>query len=96
MCPKWNSLYKSILSNVESKHCSFVEYPNHPHPSRHAACSETLLKSVKIGDRSKLAPKKVYMYHSVIAKQKGFPSKCDQWCSRETENMMGDSYDANL
>ena len=73
VCPKWNSLYKineCILSNGESKRCSFVD---HPHPSRHAACSETLLKSVKIGDRSKLAPKKVYMYHSVIAKQKGFP-----------------------
>ena len=102
ICPKCSSRYtidQCILINGESKHCSFVELPNHPHSSKRIPCNETLMKKIKKGGKFKLITKKVYMYRSVItslkniAQRKGFLIKCDHWRNRNTGDLMGDIYD---
>ena len=106
VCPKCCKLYLlphcSVNKNgiIESKLCDNVEFPNHPHSSRRQACGEVLLKKIKVGNKTKLVPRKIYVYRSIIqslkamSKRKGFLEKCDRWRSRPKENLMGDIYDA--
>ena len=105
VCPKCNSIYapsECILSSGESKRCTFIEFPNHPHLTRRRACNEILMKRVKVGHKQKLVPRKVYVYRSVIsslkilARQKDFLAKCDHWRIRNNGDLLGDIYDGNL
>ena len=111
VCSKCCSLYRlseCIIDNCgqqESNRCTFVEFPNHPHEYRRNPCNEILMKRVKIGNKYKLVPRKVYVYCSILqslkdmAKREGFLDKCDHWRSHRKEsmeNMMGDIYDGRL
>ena len=111
VCPKCCTLYSLSESTVdnhgqkESKRCTFIEFPNHPHSTRRRACNEILMKRVKIGDKYKLVPRKVYCYRSIVhslkdmAKRKGFLDKCNHWRAQAREgmgSMMGDIYDGRL
>ncbi len=64
VCPKCCKLFifSDCLPNnhgkVESKKCDYVEFQNHPLPSKRAPCGETLLKKIKIGTNFKLIPRK--------------------------------------
>ena len=88
----------------ESKQCTHIEFPNHPHSSRRNPCNEVLMKRVKIGNKFNLVPRKVYVYRSILqtlkdmAKREGFLTKCDHWRSRKEgmENVIGDVYDGQL
>ena len=72
VCPKCNTLYKMsecILKEFgreESRKCSYIEFPNHPHHSRRSKCNTPLLKKVEVGHKLKLVPRKLYQYHSII------------------------------
>ena len=69
VCPKCSCLYMITECNDDQtnpRRCSFVEFPHHPHATRRSACTEVLMKRVKIGGKYKLIPRKVYMYQSVI------------------------------
>ena len=54
VCTKCYTLYnlsECIIDNhgqQESKRCCFIQFPNHPHPSRRKAYNEVLMKIVKI------------------------------------------------
>ena len=111
VCSKCSSLYRlseCISDNhgqQESKRCTYVEFPDHPHLYRRDPCNEILLKRVKISNKYKLVPRKVYVYRSILqslkdmAKREGFLDKCDHWRSRGKEgmeNVMGDIYDGRL
>ena len=98
-----NSCIIDSHGKKESKYCSFVEFPNHPHISRRNSCGAVLMKKIKIKDSFKLVPKKIYVYHSIIlsleemVKRPGFLGKCEFWRTREKmENFMGDIYDGKL
>ena len=95
-CPKCNSLYnydaafKTVGTRRESRKCSFVEFPNHRQRAHRKPCNEVLLKEVKLQDgKTKLYPKKVYCYSSIIETLKiflqrpGFVSRCELWRARE-------------
>ena len=106
VCPRCFKLYtfEDCVVNVhgrkESKYCDYIEFPNHPHPSRRKACGEVLLKTIKVGGKIKLVPRKEYVYRSIVQsltammKRPGFLEKCDRWRSRPcTGDSMADIYD---
>ena len=57
VCPKCNSIYlysecvKTIGGKEVSVHCSYTEFPRHPHQSQRKLCDEVLLKDIKIGEK---------------------------------------------
>ena len=110
VCPKCCTLYSlsdCITHNIDgdaSKLCNYIEFPHHPHVSRRIPCGEVLLKKVKVGIKSKLLPRKVFVYRSVVhslmdmAKRPGFLSRCNEWQDRckEDTNFIGDIYDGEI
>ena len=72
----------------ESRLCDFVKYPNHTQISRRSKCNTPLLKKIIVGKGSKLVPRKVFVYHSIIStlnamiNRKYFLRKCEHWRSR--------------
>jgi hypothetical protein len=110
VCPKCSTLYLLddciIIENgiQVSKPCDHIEFPNHPHASRRSKCNASLLKSVQVGKQSKLVPRKVYPYHSVIqslkemVKRPGFLSMCEHWREREAtqSGVLGNIYDGEI
>ena len=60
------------------------------------------MKTVKVGSKQKLVPRKIYVYRSVInslkfmARQKGFLDKCEHWRTRDSRGFLGDIYDGTL
>ncbi len=70
VCPKCHSIYaRNACSNMSGntevpKTCSYVAFPNHPHPSRRKECGTPLLKKVSLqkSGTQKLAPFMVYAY----------------------------------
>lgn len=107
VCPKCNALYCLIDCIVqhngreESKLCDFVEYPKHPHPSGRTKCNAMLLKKISVGSRTKLVPRKTFVYNSLISGltklvcRKGFLQKCEHWrkCSSVPCETYTDVYD---
>ena len=102
VCPKCNSLYnydsafEAVGSRRLSKKCSYVEFPNHRNRAHRKPCNEVLLKEVKLQDgKTKLYPKKVYCYSSIIGTLKlflqraGFTSRCELWRGRERTSIPG-------
>ena len=95
VCPKCSAVYElkdCIVKHrnglEESAKCIYVQYPNHPHISRHEKCNTILLKRVKCGSSYKLRPRKVYVYNSIryslekLFGRPGFSEKCELWRSR--------------
>ena len=109
VCPTCSSLYlfdECIVyenGTQVSKLCDHVDFPNHPHASRRNKCNTRLLKSIRVGKKSKLVARKLFPYHSVIIslkkmiKRRGFLSMCDHWRERETQpGILGDVYDGEI
>ena len=98
VCPKCNSLYlleDCIIRHngkLESKLCHFVEYPRHSQLSRRIKCNVPLLKTISVGKKSKLVPRKTFVYNSIISaleamvSRKGFIQKCEHW--RDRKNLL--------
>ena len=93
-CPGCHSLYalkdctvKSLDGKIQSKQCSFVQFPSHPQPQHHKSCGANLLKKVKScsNDGISFYPKRVYCYKSLLSslqemlKQPEFLNKCEKW-----------------
>ena len=102
VCPKCNSLYnydsafETVGSKQISKKCSYVDFPNHRHRAHQKPCHEVLLKEVKLQDgKTKLYPRKVYCYNSIIGTLKlflqrpNFSSRCEMWRERERTSIQG-------
>ena len=111
VCPTCSALY--LLKNCivqenghdESRLCNFIRYPNHPHHSRRKKCNTILLKRVKVGNKSKLVPRKLFVYHSIIHGLKkilyreGLVGKCEHWRFRSSSIPSGtysDIYEGNV
>ena len=102
VCPKCNTIYK-LTECMDSKEylvdrsCEYVEFPNHPIPSRRIKCNTSLMKKVKVAGSFKVVPRKVYQYHSVIDSLKqligrrDFLKKCELWRKR-TQNVKDGEY----
>ena len=64
VCPKCNKLYLlddctvNINGHLESRNCTYVEFPNHQLISKRRTCGEMLLKSVKLGKKMKFVGRK--------------------------------------
>lgn len=73
-CPTWHAIYPWTdcvvrLPNVqvESKKCSYIQFPNHPQLHHRNACGTTLMKSIKSPTgKVSLYPRLVYCYWSII------------------------------
>ena len=74
VCTSCNMLYRnddcfyaSKNGTLESRTCSFIAYPNHPHKSRRGKCGNLLMKSIMTCNRNKvnLYPIKTYPYKSI-------------------------------
>ena len=90
-CPNCHSLYtlknctvKLLDGRIQSKQCSFVQFPSHPQSQHRKSCGANLLKKVKSCSNEALSfyPKRVYCYKSLIGslqdmlKQPDFLKKC--------------------
>ena len=94
VCPKCNSLYMLqdciIRQNgrEESWLCEYVMYSRHPQISRRSKCYAQLLKRISTAKGSKLVPRKVFIYNSIISAvtsmvtRKDFLLKCEHWRNR--------------
>ena len=105
VCPKCDNIYlvDDCFINQsgiqESRVCSHIEFPNHPHSSKRTTCNR-----VKLGKGSKLVPRKLFVYHSVVesikdmARRHGFLEMCEHWRNRKdmSSKTLGDVYDGWL
>ena len=110
VCPKCHSLYvfedcyEVLRGKRITKKCSFVQFPNHRQHFRRTKCDEPLLKEVSLkSGETKLYPRKVYCYNSVIAnlrdflQRPGFVEKCELWRSRDMPNgFLADIFDGRI
>ena len=73
-CPKCHSIYplhSCIITSTgrtkQSKLCSHVEYPNHPHAARRRPCNTPLMKVVRTSaGTTTLQARQLYCYKSLI------------------------------
>lgn len=111
VCPRCSALYEfddcllNSSGRSESNVCSYVEFPNHPHISRRKKCGTVLLKQIKVGRKSKLVPRKSFMYHHLInaleklVKKPNFLCMCEHWRTRHSKfppNFLGDIYEGRV
>ena len=110
VCPKCLRVYEScescierVGSNLASKRCSYIQFPNHPQRSRRCACKALLLKCVQFkSGRTILYPFKVYCYNGLqsslqkLLTRPAFLSNCELWRSRPTSSMLSDIYNGNI
>ena len=111
VCPKCSTLYtfaECIIQQgniTDSRRCEHIEFPNHPHSARRSKCNTILMKRVKVNGKSKLVPKKVFVYQSVIqslqemATRPGFLQMCEHWRYRSdqvSDGTLGDIYDGQV
>ena len=108
VCPKCHSLFliadcKNNQGVFLDKLCTHIEYRNHPHLSRRSKCNTPLMKKVKVNGKSKLVPRKIYLYHNIIDSLRKFASKpnfltlCECWRNRVVgENTYADVYDGEV
>ena len=73
-----------------------MNFPNHRHRAHRKPCNEVLLKEVKLqGGKTKLYPRKVCCYNSIIEtlkiflKHPNFTSRCELWRGRERTSIQG-------
>lgn len=112
VCPRCHRIYKELESEClvrcqmgDNTKCNHVEFPNHPQRVHRRNCGTELMKKVKLGQRYKLVPRKVYVYYNIVnSLQKlvsipGFLEDCEHWRKRESEcpnSWLTDVYDGNL
>ena len=110
-CPKCHSIYPlhtcSITSSdrtKRSRHCSHVEYPDHPHATRRRPCNTPLMKVVRTSaGTTTLQARQLYCYRSLIEslrnfmKRPNFVTKCEAWRKRVIVNeTLNDVYDGRV
>ena len=109
VCTKCNALYKyddAVTrrgSRTESKHCSFVMYPEHPYASHRKPCGNRLLKTVQFkSGRTYLYPHKMYCYKSIqeslqcLLLQAKFYSNCQSWRFSQSRNLLVDIFSGRV
>ena len=111
VCPRCDKLYPRddctirTGSEVISRKCNHVEYPNHRQPHRRLKCGAELMKKVKIGGKYKLVPKKTYMYNPLLSSLQELVSRrnmlllCEQWRQHfdsVPDGWLTDVYDGKL
>lgn len=112
VCRKCHSVYeydnciiRRSNGRSESKRCSHVAYPRHPHRTQRQPCNEILLKRIRTGKGYKLIPFKVYPYYTLekqfarLLKRKNFTTKCEMWRRRANfihEDNLSDVYDGRV
>ena len=110
VCPKCHTLYvfddcyELLRGRRVSKKCSFVQFPNHRQHFRRTKCDEPLLKEVSLRTgETKLYPRKVYCYNSVISnlrhflQRPGFAQKCELWRGRDIpDGFLADIFDGRI
>lgn len=110
VCPKCCSIYNydecilRVGGELQSKHCTHVEFKNHPFPRLRNPCNVVLLKTVSLKHgNTKLVPKKEYPYRSIVKSLKALlqrPNvieKLDAWKARSVPNgLLADIYDGKV
>ena len=110
VCPKCRSLYKVsqciliVGGEEKSRDCDFVRFPRHPHLSRRSSYSTPLMKVIKVSRKSKLVPRKLFLYNSIVSafqrliNRDGFLSSCEAWRNRPSlpTDTYADIYDARM
>ena len=110
VCPSCDSVY--VFENCYNSHngtlepttCSYIRFPNHPHPSKRKPCGHKLLRKVSLRNGTeKLYPLKVYCYNSIktsitsIFSRPGVATSCEQWRERRIPpNLLCDVYDGQV
>lgn len=91
---------EKVGSRVESKGCSIIPFPDHPHRSKRSKkCGRSLLKSVEVKLGKKiLYPYKLYCYtplKSSLQKLfvRSFYEQCQHWKTRSLDGSLNDVYD---
>lgn len=107
-CPGCHSLYsldecvvRMPGGHLESKRCSYIQFPLHPQRQHRKACGTLVMKKVKRTSKgASLYPKLVYCYKSVIdslqdmLKRPDFFRKCELWRDRQVHpGVYSDVYD---
>ena len=110
-CPKCHSIYPlhscSIVASDRtrhSKHCSHIEYRNHPHAARRRPCDTPLMKVVRTSaGTATLRARQLYCYKSLIEslqdfiKRPNFVTKCEAWRKRIiVTGTLNDIYDGRV
>lgn len=109
VCPSCHRLYQESECIVKecgvesSLKCRHVKFPNHPHQQRRKECGKDLMKKVKINNKYKLIPRKIYVYYSIIESIQrliclpGFLELCEEWRGRNVPaGWLSDVYDGKL
>ena len=112
VCPSCHSVYEYrdcieiVHGEKQSKICSHIFFPKHPHLSRRKPCGTTLLKKVKSGRGCRLVPVKTFPYMPLksslqsLASRPGFITACEQWRARVTTSSnhtyLRDIYDGKV
>lgn len=109
VCPKCHSIYEfddcvhiTASGCKESKKCSHVTMPEHPHRQQCTECGSLLLKKQYIKSGYRLVPYKVYPYRSLkrsitkLMNKRDFVEQCRQWEKQRPENYLCDIYDGNV
>ena len=91
------------MAERSQKLCDFIKFPLHTHISKRSRCNTVLTKTVIVGGKRKLVPRKSFFYNSVIndlqrlISKKKFLQKCDQWKKRTvTRGTYADVYDGAI
>ena len=110
VCQKCCTLYSlddcivTRQGRAESKLCSYVEFPNHPHMSKRNKCGMVLMKQIRVGKKSNV-PRKNFMYYSVIktlkrlVRKPDFLAMCEHWRNRPARlppEILGDVYEGRV
>lgn len=105
VCRKCHTLYdfdschEKIGSQMKSKSCATVSFPDHPHVSRRGPCNCPLLKSVEVrSGKMFLYPHKIFCYTSVklslerLFLRPSFYNHCQHWKTRPVSNIRSMMY----
>ncbi len=112
VCPKCHSIYPREACSTRSgtsempKTCSYIAFPNHPHPARRKECGTPLLKKVRLQRRGahKLIPFMVYAYQPLLIAMQNLLSRpgclcaCNLWQKRTAndDTSLGDIYNGRI
>lgn len=110
VCPKCWKLYlnedaiEKTGSQLLTKRCSFIAFPNHTVRSRRAPCHAGLLKTVEIAvsGRKILYPHKIFCYRSLqssiqdLLLSREFCEDCDHWRTKPVSMSYREVYDGQI
>ena len=105
VCPACDSIYPLDEDNQVNRKCTFVPFPNHPQASFRSECGADLMKSIKVKNKYKMVPYKLFLYNSItsclekFASRPGFFESCEAWRKLNSVadgSFMTDVYDGKL